>query len=382
MAVSRRRKGRRTFGATRQLPSGRWQASYLAPDGSRRRGPGTFAEAADANAWLSKIEASISSGGWRPPELAQETFGSYGRRWLDQRLDLRPSTQELYSLLWKKWLEPELGQSTLGTMTAETWRGWYQRMRSDHPNSTQPDKAYRLARAMLNQAVDDGVLPSNPCRVKGAGRERAPERPVVTPEAVAKLSEAVDPRYGAMVLLAAYGSLRFGELAGLRRRSLDLLHRTVRVDEQAVELAGGKVIFGEPKSEAGRRAVAIPATLVQCLEAHLRDYVGSDPAALVFTSPEGHPLRRTKFRPKWIAACREAGVTDLHFHDLRGSGATWAGAAGATISELMARLGHASPTTAMRYQHATAERDRMLADRLGVLMSTPEEPPVQRIERA
>jgi integrase len=112
------------------------------------------------------------------------------------------------------------------------------------------------------------------------------------------------------------------------------------------------------------------------------NYVGSDPASLVFTSPEGHPLRRTKFRAKWIAACREAGVTDVHFHDLRGSGATWAGAAGATISELMARLGHASPTTAMRYQHATADRDRMLADRLGALLSPSEEAPTWRIERA
>jgi integrase len=382
MAVSRRRKGRRTFGATRQLPSGRWQASYLAPDGSRRKGPGTFAEAADANAWLSKIEASISSGTWRPPELAQETFGAYGRRWLDQRLDLRPSTRELYSLLWRKWLEPDLGRSTLGSMTADTWRGWYQRMRSDHPNSTQPDKAYRLARAMLNQAVDDGILPSNPCRVKGAGRERAPERPVVTPEIVARLSEVVDPRYQAMVLLAAYGSLRFGELAGLRRRSLDLLHRTVHIEEQAVELAGGKVIFGGPKSDAGRRAVAIPVALVQILETHLFDYVDSSPTALVFTSPEGHPLRRTKFRVKWITACREVGITDLHFHDLRGSGATWAGAAGATISELMGRLGHASPTTAMRYQHATVERDRMLADRLGVLMNPSEESPNRWIEPA
>ncbi len=69
-ARARRRKGRRTFGSTRQLPSGRWQASYLAPDGARRVADQTFAEAADANAWLSSIEATISGGEWRPPQLS------------------------------------------------------------------------------------------------------------------------------------------------------------------------------------------------------------------------------------------------------------------------------------------------------------------------
>jgi hypothetical protein len=122
---NRRRKGRRTFGATRQLPSGRWQASYLAPDGTRRKAPETFPAAADANAWLTNVEKSIGAGRWRPPELAQETFGDYGTRWLAQRVDLRPRTAELYSLLWRLWLEPDLGNLKLATMSAETFRAWY-----------------------------------------------------------------------------------------------------------------------------------------------------------------------------------------------------------------------------------------------------------------
>ena len=91
-------------------------------------------------------------------------------------------------------------------------------------------------------------------------------------------------------------------------------------------------------------------------------------AALVFTSPEGHPLRRTKFRTKWLSACQSVGTTGLHFHDLRGSGATWAATTGATVAELMARLGHSTATVAMRYQHATLERDQAIAKKLGALM--------------
>jgi hypothetical protein len=166
---------------------------------------------------LVSVEASIAGGDWRPPELLRETFGAYGARWLAHRPDLRPSTRELYAILWRKWLEPAFGTVAIGSLSPEGWRTWWLEQTVAHPGSVQPGKAYRLARAMLNTAVEDGLLRSNPCRVKGAGTERATERPVAMPGDVAKLPEAIDPRYRAMVLLAAYCSLRFGELAGLRR---------------------------------------------------------------------------------------------------------------------------------------------------------------------
>lgn len=370
--TTRRRKGRRTFGNVYKLKSGRYRASYLAPDGKRRAGETTFATVADPSAWLATIETELLRGEWRAPEPARETFGSYGKRWLASRPDLRPSTVERYERLWRIWLEPAFGNVPLGKMTAEDWRTWFTSSRAAHPGSTQPGSAYRLARAIMNTAVDDGVMRANPVRVKGAGREQSPERPVAMPDDVMSIAGAIDPRYQPMVLLAAWCSLRFGELASLRRRRINLLHRTIRVEENAVELSSGRTVFGPPKTEAGRRTVAIPPELVPALEAHLADHVGPDPDALVFTSPEGHPLRRTKFRLRWVAACEAVGISGLHFHDLRGSGATWAAHAGATLAELMNRLGHASPNMAMRYQHATEERDRAISERLGALMRTSE----------
>jgi hypothetical protein len=139
--ANRRRKGRRTFGSTRQLPSGRWQASYLGPDGTRRVAPGTFPEAADANAWLTQTEASIAAGDWRPPELLRETFGNYGRRWLAQRLDLRPSTRELYCQrpglgprFWPTKSPHPLGAQTFGLGPPPLRRA--SRMRNDSPSVT------------------------------------------------------------------------------------------------------------------------------------------------------------------------------------------------------------------------------------------------------
>ena len=100
-----RRKGRRTFGKVLRLPSGRYRASYLSPDGKRRAGESTFDTVADANAWLSTIQADIVKGSWRPPEPSRETTGAYAARWLALGVgrdgkQLSPTTVELYDLLW------------------------------------------------------------------------------------------------------------------------------------------------------------------------------------------------------------------------------------------------------------------------------------------
>ena len=342
------------------------------PDGKRRGGTTTFPTVADADAWLSTVSTQIVSGDWRPPEPSGETFGAYAKRHLALGIGrdgkpLSPTTAELYELLWRRWLKPTFGDMALGDITMESVRTWLGTARAEHPGSTQPEKAYRLLRAILNVAVDDEKIRVNPCRIKGGGKETAPERPIAMPESVLAITDAIDPRHHALVILGAWCSLRFGELAGLRRSRIDLLHRQIHVQEQAVEFAGGRVMFRAPKSDSGR-TVDIPAELVPVLTDHLADHVGPAADALVFTSPEGHPLRRTKLRPRWAEACKTAGVSGLHFHDLRGSGATWAATAGATLPELMHRLGHKTHTAALRYQHATSERHREVADRLGALL--------------
>ena len=367
------RKGRRTFGATRQRASGKWQASFKAPDGKRYNAPNTFVTDKDAHLWLGKVERTISDGtypthellGW---EVATDddplTFGEYVERWLAQRVDLRPRTRELYESLWRLWLKADMATVALESMTPETWRTWFTRQKVEHPTSTQPAKAYRMARAVCNTAVEDGLLTSNPVKVKNAGRENTAERPVLTEDQVAAIARAIEPQYRLMVLLASYQCLRFGELAGLRRRRVDLLHKVIKIEEQAVELKGGKVVTGPPKSDAGRRDLPIPPKMVGLLEWHLGEHVGAKADALLFTNSVGGSLRRSGWHVLWTAACTKAGVSGVHFHDLRHSGLTWAAQDGATTAELMQLAGHSSARAAMIYQHATDERKRALAERM------------------
>ena len=131
-------------------------------------------------------------------------------------------------------------------------------------------KAYRLLRAVMNTAADDGLIRRNPCRLKGAGQERSPERPVLTLRQVLALAEAVDARYRALILLAVFGSLRWAELAALRRCDIDLDARTVCIFRQLAESPGGGFAFGPPKSQAGQRTVVFPDLIVPDLAWHLR----------------------------------------------------------------------------------------------------------------
>jgi integrase len=151
-------------------------------------------------------------------------------------------------------------------------RRWRKNLLDAGVSAVTVAKAYRLLKAICNTAVDDGLIRRNPCRIKGAGQEKSPERPVLTVSQVYALAAATDERYRALVLLAVFGSLRWGELAALRRSDIDFQARTVRISRQLSERRGGGFAFGPPKSDAGRRTVAIPSVITPDLAAHIVTY--------------------------------------------------------------------------------------------------------------
>jgi integrase len=247
-------------------------------------------------------------------------------------------------------------------------RRWRKGLLDADVSAVTTAKAYRLLKAVLNTAVDDGVIRRNPCRVKGAGQEKSPERPTLTIPQGYALADAIDQRYRALVLLAMFSSLRWGELTALRRCDIDLKARTVRVTRQLTEIHGGGFAFGPPKSAAGTRVVTIPEVIIAIIQWHLSCFAQQHEEGLVFTSPTGRPLHHTNFRQRvWLDALTAAGLADLHFHDLRHTGNTLAASAGATLRELMDRMGHDSQRAAMIYLHGSDERQHQIADTLGKL---------------
>lgn len=180
------------------------------------------------------------------------------------------------------------------------------------------------------------------------------------------LAAAMPDELRLAVSLAAWCQLRRGEVLGLERRDVDLLHGKLHI-ERTVSHAPGGAQIGPPKTEAGRRTVSLPPHLLREVEQHLEDHVAPSPSAPVFTGPGGGRMRPATLQKTWNCARCKLGRPELHFHDLRHAGATWLAISGATTRELMARVGHASPAAALRYQHATQERDAALAQALSAL---------------
>jgi integrase len=150
----------------------------------------------------------------------------------------------------------------------------------------------------------------------------------------------------------------------LRRCDIDLEARTVRVVRQLAEIRGGGFAFGPPKSAAGKRVVTIPEVICPVVQWHLSCFAEDGDEGLAFTSPEGRPLHHSNFRRRvWLPALAAAGLTGIHFHDLRHTGNTLA----ATVRELMDRMGHDSQRAAMIYLHGSDARQHEIADSLSKL---------------
>lgn len=361
------RRKRRGFGAIRKLPSGRWQASYVGPDGQRHTSPGgTFDTRGDAERWLAAAQTAIANEDWRRPEPTRPTmptFGEYADTWLtDHRL--RPRTRDEYRKLTNRHLRPTFGDTRLDAITPAAVRTWHAGLAAV-TGPTRQAHAYGLLRAMLNTALGDDVITANPCRIRGAGTsKRASQTKPATLDELDTIVAAMPDRYRLAVLFAAWCGLRFGEIAELRRRDVDLRASKLKIS-RAVTWVDHEPIIGPPKSDAGVRVVAIPPHLIPIVRDHLNQHTAAGRDALLFPAPTGEHLRGDGALHRDFHAARvEAGRPDLRFHDLRHTGATLAAATGATLAELMRRLGHSTPVAAMRYQHAVDERDQAIAEAL------------------
>ena len=354
---------RRHFGSVRRRSSGRWQATYRY--NGQLYSSGTFTQKADVLAYLATVEADLRRGVWIDPRAGLVTVEEYANGWLSRRPDLAVRTHELYRHVLDRHVLPSLGHITVSALKPSRVRAWHAGIAQVHPATAA--KAYRLLSSIMRTAVDDGLILSSPCKVHGAGVERSPERPVATVAEIEALEEAMPEHLRLVVLLAAWCQLRRGEILGLRRRDFDQMNASVRIERSRTFAMDGTPLTKSPKTAAGRRTVAMPSHVVARFAEHLDRSVGIDPDAPVFTGRQGKPLTRDALQADWERARRVVGRLDLRMHDLRHTGLTLAAATGATTAELMHRAGHATSAAALRYQHATKDRDRVVADALGEL---------------
>ena len=372
-------RSRRGFGAIRRLPSKRWQASYIGPDEARHTAPATFATKMEAEGWLLSERRGIDGGTWTPPKAEQTdavpavsgdeadvtplpTLAEWSRQWLSRR-ELRATTRDGYERLLANHILPSLGALPLDDLSRARLRTWYSGLDPKTPRARS--KAYSLLRTILNAAIDTELIAGpNPCQIRGASvSARVHKIEPLTLEQLEALVTAMPERLQLAVLLGCWGALRYGEIAELRRKDIDLTHAIVKV-RRGVTWTNGKASVGPPKTAAGIRDVHLPAFLTPALVDHLDRFAQPGPDGLLFPSATGQHIWAPTFAKPFRRARESAGRPGLRVHDLRHTGAVLAAQTGATLAELMARLGHTTPAMAMRYQHAAAGADQRIANKL------------------
>lgn len=379
--TSSKARTRRGFGRIEKRDNGRYRAAYTGPDRQLYRAPMTFASRDDATAWLSARRAEVEMEVWAPEVAARgaasrslPTFQAYADIWLETRKTqgraLRPTTRRQYRMLLDKFIYPTFGEKRIDKISNDDVNEWYDALAPGR--ETIRAQSYSLLRTVFASAAGERphpLVPYNPAQIRGAGSaKRAHHVQPATLDELKTIVEELPDRYKLMALLAAWCAMRFGELTELRRGDIDLRTGRVKVRRGVVRV-DGEFIIGPPKTDAGVRDIAIPPHLIPLVKDHLSDHTAPGRESLLFPSAgddNRHMAPATLYKV-FYPARESAGRPDLRWHDLRHTGAVLAAQTGATLAELMGRLGHTTPGAAMRYQHAAADRDAEIARRLSEL---------------
>ena len=224
-----------------------------------------------------------------------------------------PEEKAPYELLIVNKLKPTFGQRELAKVTPLHVRSWYADIAARTPGTAR--SAYRLLKAIFNTAILDDLIVKNPCRVKGGGTDRVTERRIPNLDQVAALTQSMPEHYRAAVTLAAWGTLRRGEVLGLNREDIDLRAGTVPVERSLHEFYDGRLELG-PTKNGDSRKVYMPSSVMPALESHLRRFVGPENDAPLFLGATGLRLRPSNFWVIWEPARRRIDPKWVRFHDL------------------------------------------------------------------
>ncbi len=367
---------REAWGTIRQLPSGNYQAQTPVIDGHRIKAPNTFRTRNEARTWLLRAQVRIADGEDIEQMREEERVVAHKVPTMQQvfvemltqmeQADYSPNTIRTYRSSWVRYLQPDIGGMPVTKMTSKWIVAWDAGMKWEAQNTRR--KATNLLKRMLTYAADAGYIEQVPrVRLAVANRQRRTKYLTATPQQLAAIREGMPRELAVTIDLAGWCALRFGEIAALRGGDIDVLAGTVRVTKSTKRGIGGAISEGPVKTLAGNRTVAIPPVALERIKQHLDEYgIGTTDLVVWQPGSQGKAwLRNKELHSRFDPVVKSLGLEGLRFHDLRHTGLTLAGEAGATLAELMARAGHSDVGAAMIYQHASLERDRALAAKLG-----------------
>jgi integrase len=379
----------------------KWRMRYPDPLRDGCQIERTYTSKAEADRNLDELRHSARSGAYINPNDGNRNFASVADEYRETWADLEPRTKAGYEHILKLHLLPQFGRAKISNVTADSVQRFINEL-SRPPHDRAPNtvrRIYGVLRGVLEIAVERRYITVNPClTVKLPKLNRNPTaHPILTASEVTQLADAMPTSTArAATYVAATCGLRAGELWALRRRDVDLLKGEIHVRQALKEINGAPQlpadeqgqIFGRPKSKASLRKLSIPAHTRAILSEHLADPSkplpgGTGPDALIFTSPDGLPMRHGNFYRRVFQPTLKAALPhkqNLRWHDLRHTCASLSLSVSPNLTTVMHRLGHSSiQVTVDTYGHLIPSVDAALADGLSALFEAA--PPASNVSQ-
>jgi integrase len=292
-----------------------WRARYRDPSGRERNR--SFERRSEALRFLATVEASKVVDSYIDPSRGRIRLQSFAETWLEgvQPPTLKPKTWASYRSLLVSRVLPALGDRPLAGIRTSDIQAWVAAMHAEGLSPSRIRQAHVTLHQILKSAVRDGVVGRNAAQGVKLPRIERREAAFFEPDVVERIADAMPAPYDLLTLTLSTLGLRWGEAAALRGRHVDLLRRRLRVEESLAEISG-HLVFGTPKSHA-TRSVPLTPRLAARFES-----LGNQADALVFTAPEGGPLRHRNFtRRLWHPTLKQLGLPPAGLHVLRHSAA-------------------------------------------------------------
>ena len=353
----------------------------------------TFRRKVEADRFAAMVSADIVRGHYIDPDAGKVRFDDYAAHWLAAQT-FEEGTVEMVELRFRLHVMPHLGSRNLADIQPSTIQGWLRTLTGLSGNYQKV--MYANVSSVFTAAVDDGLIPKNPCKAPSVRRPKSDSRKLKpwTREQAMAVRDQLPGQFKLVVDLGIGLGLRQGEIFGLSLDDIDLTTGEIEIKRQVKLLGSNRQLFGLPK---GRkiRTVPLPDRVLELINDHVTRYPPRSVTLpwdksdgpertfdLILYSRESRALNRNYFNPKiWRPALRAAGLEakrENGCHALRHFYASTLLDAGESILALSEYLGHADPGFTLRtYTHlmpSSMERTKAAIDAMLSVPSAPHEP--------
>lgn len=339
----------------------RWRVQYVGPNGDRRSRRG-FVRKSDAQAWADQNAVAVRNGEWSSHADRQKTVDYFADAYLLRVKNAPASTKRTNTMAWKNHVQPKWGNTAVGGIRPSHVQAWVD---ESEVGASATRRNVDVLAQILDVAVRDGVIKTNPARGLKLPKKPLPKQVYLTAEQLRRLAD--ESSHPDIVWLLGTVGLRWGELAGLRVKHVNVLRSRITIEENAVTVKN-KVVIGTPK-DYEIREVAVPRFVMDMLAPRLG---GKLPEAWLWERPGGGPLKLPGAKSWFSGAVDRAmnpvdpvtgkRVLDPEFprvtpHGLRHVAAGLMISAGANPLIVARQLGHSDPSITLKTYAALWDRD-------------------------